>query len=494
VSYTVEVALDGDSRFEVRLDRGGKVHLDRFDLAVEVQRKRFASSAAIKTQCPIEVIDAQLVALLDEVRKLRAELLSPAAKPKVNVGMTEAERKDALALLQRPDLLDCIAGDMESLGWVGEENSKRLLYLTAVSRKLPAPLSAALVSSSGAGKSMSIETIAELVPPEDLMHVSRLTDSSLYYHDKDALRHKLLVVDEADALTPEVFVSLRVLQTRGALTQSHVMRDPVTGHTVTQFIETRGPVSVLTSTAGKLEEQTLSRCFEVSIDETAEQTGRVLEAQRRLRADAEYQGAGGRCAMIVRKHHNLQRLLRSCAVVIPFADRIQFPSSSIKHRREQERFLNLIEASALFHQHQRLKHKNTTGEELILADIRDYEIASTLAADLIGRACDELSQNAREVLRVAQGAKMEEFDSNDIHALRPGWTRHRVRAGIEELLKLEVLATGQRTRPRKYVLIQSAAALLTAPAVRLLPASAIGDLATSGETAFANSKPALAVG
>lgn len=492
--YTVEITLDSDSRLEVRLELGGKVHLDRFDLAVEAQRKRFAASGAIKTGVSVETIDSQLVALLDEVRKLRGSLVSPATKPKSSGTMNDNERGEAFALLQRADLLDCVAGDLESLGWVGEANSKRLLYLTAISRKLPMPLSAALLSSSGAGKSMSIETIAELTPPEDLLHVSRLTDSALYYHDGDALRHKLLVVDEADALTPEVLVSLRVLQTRGALTQSHVMRDPVSGNSTTHFVETRGPVAVLTSTAGELDEQNLSRCFEVPIDESSEQTARVLDSQRRLRADAEYQGAGGRLSKIVRKHQNMQRLLSCCGVVIPFADRIQFPASSIKHRREQERFLNLIEASALLHQFQRLKHKNSAGVEFIVASIRDYEIAVALAADSIGRAVDELSQNARDVLHGVQSERLEAFDSNDLHGLHPEWSRHKVRAGIDELLSLDVLTTGKRTRPQKYSLIAAAAALLSAPVVRLLPASAFGDLATFGETAFTNSKPVRAIG
>ncbi len=168
-----------------------------------------------------------------------------------------------------------IGSDLAALGWVGEENAKRLLYLATVSRKLNAPISAALLASSGAGKSKSLETIAELTAPEDRIHVSRLTESSLYYHDGDSLSHKLLIVDEADALTPEVLVSLRVLQTRGALTQSHVVRNP-DGTSATHFIEARGPVAVITSTAGKLDEQMLSRCFEIPVDESQEQTERVL--------------------------------------------------------------------------------------------------------------------------------------------------------------------------------------------------------------------------
>jgi len=488
-SYTVEAPLQARTKLLVRLECAGRIALDKFDVAVEAQRKRFAANAALKVHLRAETIDAHLVGILDALHVWR-ESLRGSTKTAHAVGSTPEESTQALELLKREDLLACLAADLENLGWVGEEQTKRLLYLVSISRKLSAPLSAALLASSGAGKSKSIETIAELTPPEDQVHVSRVTDSALYYQDKDALRHKLLIVDEADALTPEVLVSLRVLQSRGALSQSHVLRDALTGTTSTHYVETRGPVAVLTSTAGRLEEQMLSRCFEIGIDESPEQTARILEAQRRLRADRRYQGQNGSRSAIVRRHQALQRQLECLPVVVPFADRIQFPATSLKHRREQERFLNLIEASALLHQHQRERETLDGGEVLLVADVRDYEIAVQLAAGFVARSSDELSPLAREVLALIQSARMETFDINDLHALRPKWTRHRFRSALEELLRLDVIATGKRSRPRRYTLSEPAAKLMAAPALRLLPS---GELAGFGETPFTNSKPVAAM-
>ena len=73
--------------------------------------------------------------------------------------MSEAERAEALALLRGPDLLDQLAADVDALGYVGEETNKRLLYFVAVSRKLADPLSAVILSQSGAGKSGITEVI-----------------------------------------------------------------------------------------------------------------------------------------------------------------------------------------------------------------------------------------------------------------------------------------------------------------------------------------------
>jgi len=80
--------------------------------------------------------------------------------------MSEAERLEALGFLRRGDLLDQVARDIDALGYVGEETNKRLLYLVAVlASKLEDPLSAIVLSQSGAGKSGLTEVIERLCPP-----------------------------------------------------------------------------------------------------------------------------------------------------------------------------------------------------------------------------------------------------------------------------------------------------------------------------------------
>jgi hypothetical protein len=473
-TYTVEAGLESQSRLAVRLERSTCVHIDRFDLASDAQRQRFAAAGALKVQMPRERIEQDLVAILEALQRLQEQALSPDRSSAPSASISETDRAVGLAMLKRPDLLDTIAADLEALGWVGESEQKRLLYLTATSRKLPHPLSAVRIAASGAGKSFGLELVAELTPPEDLIHVTRLTDTSLYYHDRDGLRHKLLVIDEAAALTPEALTALRILQSRGALTQSYVQRDP-NGATVTQFAEVKGPVSVLTSAVGSLDEQNLSRCFCVPVDETPAQTAAVLQSQRRLRTVEATQRDG-----IIHRHRIMQRLLEPLPVLIPFADRIEFPASSVKHRREQERFLNLIEASALLHQHQRMRN----GAHVVAAT-RDFEIAKLLAAESIARAGEELSQNARDLLALLIAAKLESFTMEDLKALRPDWTRHRFRHGLDELVRLEVLIspTNRRGVLRTYTLPTGAERLLGSAGVRL---RTLGEMAEDGEGAATN--------
>jgi hypothetical protein len=488
IRYSADVGPDG-TRVLLRMERDGRAHVDRFDLASEAQRRRFAMSAAPKAKESFERIEAHLLSLFDQISRFRIQAKQHPRPTATAVELSASEREAALSELKRPDLLDAIAADLESLGWVGEDQAKRLLYLTAVSRKLPRPLSAVRVAASGAGKSFGLELVAELTPPEDLLHLTRLTDAALYYHERDGLRHKLLLVDEASALTPETLTTLRVLQSRGAVSHSHVLRD-AEGENVAQYTQAQGPVAVFTSTTGKLDEQNLSRCFVVSVDESREQTIRVLEAQRRMRAQPD-SASGQRRAAMVDRHRNMQRLLESQGVLIPFADRIGFPAQTVKHRREQERFLNLIETSALLHQYQRKRQVAGNGVEIVVAERSDFECAKKLASDSILRANDDFSQNARDVLLTIAGSKLTTFSINDLRALRPEWTRYKFRTGLGELAELEILvsANSGRGRVRHFALHEGTTQALSGCSVRL---EQVGELATVGETDFANFIPLLA--
>jgi len=130
--------------------------------------------------------------------------------------MSEAERREALAFLKRPDLLDAIARDIDALGYVGEGSTPRLAYLIAVSRKSDDPLSVIVISQSGSGKSGLTDVIERLTPREDVVLFTRLTPQSLYYIEPGFLDHKLLIIEERHG-SMEADYSIRVLQSRKKL-------------------------------------------------------------------------------------------------------------------------------------------------------------------------------------------------------------------------------------------------------------------------------------
>jgi DNA primase len=58
-------------------------------------------------------------------------------------------------------------------------------------------------------------------------------------------------------------------------------------------------------------------------------------------------------------------LLRPLAVVNPYVEQLTYPSDRLMHRREQKKYLALINAIALLHQQQREVKRAARGEEWI---------------------------------------------------------------------------------------------------------------------------------
>ncbi len=398
-------------------------------------------------------IERDLMMLLDAIERHQATRDEPTPAPALTI--TSDERDEAMALLTRADLLDAIAGDMEQLGYVGETTNKQLGYLVAVSRKLDAPLSMVITSQSGSGKSALADVLELLIPPEEMILFSRLSAQALYYMERDSLRHKFIVVEER-AGSIEADYSIRSLQSKKKLILAVPIKDPSSGRIKTQVFEILGPAAFLeTTTETRIHPENATRCFEVWCDESAEQTKRIHEAQRRSKTIAGRAAAHER-ESLVRLHQNAQRLLESVDVVIPFAESIVFPHQWLRTRRDNLRFLNLIEAIAFLHQHQRERKIDRDGHAYIEATLHDYERAYALAADVLGATLADLKKPASELL-VAMRALVAKKPDNTItrRELREatGLPDHRVAALLSELVQLEYAevlcgSQGQRFRYR----------------------------------------------
>ena len=154
------------------------------------------------------------------------------------------------------------------------------LYLVAISRKLPDPLSAVILSQSGAGKSGLTEVIERLTPPEDVVLLTRLTPQSLYYTAPGFLDQKLVIVEERNG-SVEADYSIRVLQSRKKLIAAVPVKDPATGSMRTKVFTVEARAAFIeATTAGSLNHENATRCFELTMDESVAQTRRIHERQR----------------------------------------------------------------------------------------------------------------------------------------------------------------------------------------------------------------------
>jgi DNA primase len=379
----------GRLRATVKATRGAAFHVDTLDLYASRSRAEFAKRAAKALTVEAEAVEAALLQLVVEAEKAAKDEEAGEAQA-APPAMSDADRACALAFLRRPDLLDQVAADVDALGFVGEETNKRLLYLVAVSRKLDDPLSAIVLSQSGAGKSGLTEVIEKLIPPEDVVLLTRLTPQSLYYTEPGFLDRKLVIVEERYG-SAEADYSIRVLQSRKKLIAAAPVKDPQTGNMKTRVFTVEARAAFIeATTASSVNHENATRCFELAMDETPEQTRRVHDRQRLLRTERGLK-LRQEAEAILRRHWNAQRLLEPLQVVTPFADQLTFPSSWMRTRRDHARFLNLIEVSAFLHQHQRERRSGA-----ILADVADYQVAYGLAGGVLAETLTDLKKPLRE--------------------------------------------------------------------------------------------------
>ena len=436
VSYQVRVhsLVLGRLRVTVRATKGEAFHVDTIDLYASRSRSEFARRTGKTLGVEADAVEAALLALLVEAEKAAEE-----AKPEGEAqpaAMSEAERAEALAFLKREDLLDQAAKDIDALGYVGEETNKRLLYLVAVSRKLEDPLSAIVLSQSGAGKSGLTEVIERLCPPEDVVLFTRLTPQSLYYTEPGFLDRKLVIVEERQG-SMEADYSIRVLQSRKKLIAAAPVKDPQTGNMRTKVFTVEARAAFIeATTASSVNHENATRCFELLMDETEEQTRRIHERQRLLRTGRGLE-LKRQASAITRRHWNAQRLLEPLPVVIPFADRLSFPSSWMRTRRDHARFLNLIEVVAFLHQHQRERSR----EGAIVASLPDYEAAYGLAGEVLKETLSDLKKPLREALQRIQGLAVAGEDYVSRREIREAMNvpDSTVRGWLTELVELEYL-------------------------------------------------------
>ena len=430
--------LLGRLRATVKATKGDVFHVDTIDLYASRSRSEYARRAAKVLAELADTIEAALLALVVEAEKAAEATAnesetSPAA-------MNEAERLEALGFLRRADLLDQAARDIDALGYVGEEVNKRLLYLVAVSRKLEDPLSAIVLSQSGAGKSGLTEVIEKLCPPEDVVLLTRLTPQSLYYTEPGFLDRKLVIVEERHG-SIEADYSIRVLQSRKKLIAAAPVKDPQTGNMRTKVFTVEARAAFIeATTASSVNHENATRCFELAMDETEEQTRRIHERQRLVRTGRGLE-IKRQAEAITRRHWNAQRLLEPLSVVIPFADRLSFPSSWMRTRRDHARFLNLIEVSAFLHQHQRER----TAEGAIVASLADYATAYALAGEVLKETLTDVKRPLREAYQRIQALTRERGGSVSRREIREALRvpDSTVRRWLQDLVEYEYLGLVQ---------------------------------------------------
>jgi DNA primase len=410
--------------------RGEVFHVDSLDLYSARARGVFARQAGEELGVAEELVARDLGRVLLTCEEHAERAVREAQAPREpEVQLSEQERERALGLLKDPALVERIVVDFERVGMVGEQSNCLIGYLAAVSRKLDRPLAVIVQSTSAAGKSALQEAVLSMVPEEERVSFSAMTGQSLFYMGETDLRHKVLAVAEEEGAERAAY-ALKLLQSEGELRIASTGKDGQTGRLVTHTYTVRGPVAImLTTTTIDVDEELLNRCVVLSVDEEREQTRAIHERQREretldgLLADHERQA-------VVKLHQDAQRLLEPLAVVNPFARALTFSDARTRTRRDHMKYLTLIRAIALLHQHQRPRRTASTadGGELVYIEAtrEDILLANRLAHAVLGRSLDELPPGTRRLLSLIEAHV-------DRQAAEQGTVRERVRFTRREL-------------------------------------------------------------
>jgi DNA primase len=367
-------------------------HLDLYNHPhTEQLVSKLAESLDIPTQAATQTI-AALTSELESYRARRMESVQPRAEERVQ--LTPAQRQAATQYLKQANLLERTSEDIGRSGIVGEETNRLIAWLVYSSRKLSVPLHLLFLGSSGTGKTWLQERVSELIPPEDKIEITQITENAFYYFRQDELRHRLLLIEDLDGAQASLY-PLRELQSKRRISKTVTLKDSK-GNLKTITLVVEGPVSVSgCTTREKVYEDNANRCLLLHIDGSTDQDTRILDYQTRAAAGEINQENE---QFIRRQLQHVQRVLVPVTVVNPYAKYIQLPQQVFKPRRTMTLLLAFIEAVTFYHQYQRPVKRDGQGHPYIETTAGDVEAAFILLKEVLFSKSDELTHAGRNFL------------------------------------------------------------------------------------------------
>jgi len=462
--YQVKGIQRGDTQLKATIKVSENIasskpfELTTIDLYSSRSRHWFAKLCADLFAEPEALIKEDLARLLQQVEEWQ-----PANQEKTQVEISHADKELALFFLKSRDIFSELLADFNTLGVTGEETNKLVGYLAATSRKLAAPLSVLIQSRSAAGKSTLQDAILSLIPAEEYIKYTRVTDQALFYKEENSLVNKILAIEEAEGMGGAAY-SIRNIQSAGKITVAATGKNPGTGKMETVEYSVNGPVSVMiTTTATEIDQETASRFIFLTIDESAAMTEAIHNIQRQAETLAGLIREKKQ-ETVTLKHHAVQRMLKPLAVVNPYAQYLSYPNHSLRARRDHKKYLGLIRTVAFLHQYQReVKTVEIDGKsvEYIEVTLCDIETANRLANVVLGQSMDELAKPSRTLLSsIYQMVKEQaEKDNNPIDKIfftrrmireYTGWTDWQIRAHIKQLEELEYIGARVSAIGKEY--------------------------------------------
>jgi DNA primase len=363
--------------------------------------------------------------------------VTPEPKPKQPI------LENTIDILKQNNLLQEINKLIEQSGIVGEANSRLLLFIIASSYKTKSPLHAIVQGSSGSGKTHLISKIADLVPSEDVLRFTRITESSLYNWGEYDLVNKLLIIEDLDGLKEEALFAMRELISNQRLSSSVSIKDKK-GNIKSVKKEVKGVFSSLSATTkGEIYEDNMSRSFLLAVDESQDQTDKIINYQNKRIAGEVSESNQEKAKEQLQK---ILRALKNEEVQNPYATQIQLPENVHKKRRLNEMFQSIIKQITIINQYQRRTQNNK-----LITEITDVEDAVEILFESIILKIDELDGSLRQFFeRLKKKFKTDDFTRFEAMETT-GFKKTQLQHYINQLVQLEYIKQfGHGNKGYKY--------------------------------------------
>ena len=386
------------------------------DLYNDTQLEKFIRKSAEKLELGTTLIAASLSELTETLEHYRIEQIKQStenSKPRIK-RLSEEQRAAAEGYLQSVNLLEQTKQDIGRSGVVGELNNRLLMYIVYTYRKSQTPLHIICLASSGTGKTHLQEKVSELIPKEDKVEITSLSENAFYYFEQRELKHKLILIEDLDG-AENVLYPLRELMSKRRISKTIAIKNK-NGDTKTIHLIVEGPVAVSgCTTKESIYEDNANRSFLLYLDESKDQDNRIMEYQRKLRAGKIDTSSENNIKELFK---NCQRVLEPVRVLNPFAELLSIPEEVLKPRRSNDHYLLAIEAITFYKQYQREKKADENGEMYIEVALEDIIEANELLKDILLRKSDELSGSCRDYLeqisQYLQGNEQSIFNLTEI--------------------------------------------------------------------------------
>lgn len=374
-----------------------RVKIDLFDFtSVENQCRELSEKQGFDGNL-LEADLKQFTDLLEEYREnlFNAEM-NPVTDQFSDKELTPQAHEKTIEFLSKPHLLENVDKLLAQSGIVGEEENRILLFVLASSYKMPYLMHGLVQGSSGEGKSHLINAIADCMPQEDVMNMTRITSKSLYHYKDKELMNKLIIIQDFDGLDEEAQFAFREMQSAKFLTSSTVVKDML-GNTRGKMKKVHAHFASLTATTkAEVYYDNMSRSVVLGVDESLEQTLRIIKSQNLKNAGISNIESEQQAKQLLR---NCMRVLKSYTVVNPFADKIELPIEAKMLRRLNDQFQNFVSQITILNQYQRKKDD----KERLIATIEDIQKAVEIFFSSIIIKVDELDKSTRQFFEKLKG-------------------------------------------------------------------------------------------